>query len=246
MNLIEVFQDTLKHSEDLKQSTSIKYTFDDMLPPKLGMYKDNITIVNSDTVSALIEYNVLGKTCILNMASSKRPGGGVANGARAQEECLFRCSNLAQVIPTTFYRLEEHEAIYTERAIFFKNKDYLYIDNIECDVVTIPAINLNSSDKNRNYEQVTKNKIRLMLSLAIKSNVKIMILGAWGCGVFGNDPNIMSQYFMDVLIGEGYNLNFNKVIFAIINDHNSVDNNFEIFKKRIGKVSTILNVINKD
>jgi uncharacterized protein (TIGR02452 family) len=123
--------------------------------------------------------------------------------------------------------------IYTEGAIFFKNKDYLYIDNIECDVVTIPAINLNSSDNNINYEQVTKNKIRLMLSLAIKHNAKIIILGAWGCGVFGNDPKIISQYFMDVLIGEGYNLNFNKVVFAIINDHNSVDDNLEIFKSNI-------------
>jgi len=110
MNLIKVFQDTLKHSEDLKQSTSLKYTFDDILPPKLGMYKNNITIVNSDTVSALIDFNVFGKTCVLNMASPKRPGGGVVNGARAQEECLFRCSNLAQVIPTTFYRLEDDEA----------------------------------------------------------------------------------------------------------------------------------------
>ena len=31
---------------------------------------------------------------ILNMASAYRPGGGVMNGARTQEECSLRRSNL--------------------------------------------------------------------------------------------------------------------------------------------------------
>ena len=31
---------------------------------------------------------------VLNMASAYRPGGGVMNGARTQEECILRRSNL--------------------------------------------------------------------------------------------------------------------------------------------------------
>jgi len=50
------------------------------------------------------------------MASYKRPGG-VRNGARAQEECLFRCSNLIQVVPNSFYPLKENEALYTKDVI---------------------------------------------------------------------------------------------------------------------------------
>jgi len=116
MNLVEVFQDTLKNSEDLLDSVTTKHTFSEINPPRLTMYKPNISVINSDGVSALTEYSKLGKTCVLNMASYKRPGG-VRNGARAQEECLFRCSNLIQVVPNSFYPLKENEALYTKDVI---------------------------------------------------------------------------------------------------------------------------------
>jgi len=243
MNLVEVFQDTLENSINLTGSISSKHTFDEINPPRLTMYKPNISVINSDSVSALTEYSRLGKTCVLNMASYKRPGGGVRNGARAQEECLFRCSNLIQVVPNSFYPLQENEALYTKDAIFFKDKEYDYMDPVECDVVTIAALRLHGvigEDGKMSYEsdvtdyrKITKDKIRLMVSLAAKNGVQNLILGAWGCGVFKNDPNLMSQYFSEVLIGEGYSVDFRNVVFAVINDHNSVDNNYEIFHKNL-------------
>lgn len=239
MNLVEVFQDTLENSTNLTGSITSKHTFDEINSPRLTMYKPNISVINSDSVSALTEYSKLGKTCVLNMASYKRPGGGVRNGARAQEECLFRCSNLIQVVPNSFYPLEENEALYTKDSVFFKDKNYHYMDPVVCDVVTIAAINLNENAKYdpvqnvSDYRKLTKDKIRLMISLAAKNGVQNLILGAWGCGVFKNDPNVMSQYFAEVLIGEGYSVDFKNIVFAIINDHNSVDNNYEIFYKNL-------------
>jgi uncharacterized protein (TIGR02452 family) len=243
MNLVEVFQDTLENSINLTGSITSKHTFDEINPPRLTMFKPNISVVNSDSVSALVEYSKLGKTCVLNMASYKRPGGGVRNGARAQEECLFRCSNLIQVVPNSFYPLQENEALYTKDAIFFKDKEYDYMDPVECDVVTIAALRLHGvigEDGKMSYEsdvtdyrKITKDKIRLMVSLASKNGVQNLILGAWGCGVFKNDPNLMSQYFSEVLIGEGYSVDFKNIVFAVINDHNSVDNNYEIFHKNL-------------
>ena len=235
MNLVSVFQDTLENSKNLKDSTTSKHTFDETNPPRLTMFKDVISVINTDSVSAVVEYSKLGKTCVLNMASYKRPGGGVHNGARAQEECLFRCSNLIQVVPTSFYPLEVNEALYTKDAIFFKDKDYEYMEPVVCDVITIAAINLNENAKYdpvqniTEYRKITKDKIRLMVSLAAQNGVKNLILGAWGCGVFNNDPTTMSQYFSEVLIGEGYSVDFDNIVFAIINDHNSVGNNFDIF-----------------
>jgi hypothetical protein len=52
--------------------------------------------------------------------------------------------------------------------------------------------------------------------------------------VFKNDPEKVAQYFKDAIIGEGYGSLYKKIIFAVINDHNSVANNYEIF-------NTILN-----
>ena len=237
-NLVNVFQDTLENSKNLTDSTTSKHTFDETNPPRLTMFKDIISVINTDSVSAVVEYSKLGKTCVLNMASYKRPGGGVYNGARAQEECLFRCSNLIQVVPTSFYPLEVNEALYTKDAIFFKDKDYEYMEPVVCDVITIAAINLNENAKYdpvqnvTDYRKITKDKIRLMVSLAAQNGVKNLILGAWGCGVFNNDPTTMSQYFSEVLVGEGYSVDFDNIVFAIINDHNSVGNNFDIFDNK--------------
>lgn len=237
-NLVNVFQDTLENSKNLTDSTTSKHTFDETNPPRLTMFKDIISVINTDSVSAVVEYSKLGKTCVLNMASYKRPGGGVHNGARAQEECLFRCSNLIQVVPTSFYPLEVNEALYTKDAIFFKDKDYEYMEPVVCDVITIAAINLNENAKYdpvqniTEYRKITKDKIRLMVSLAAQNGVKNLILGAWGCGVFNNDPTTMAQYFGEVLVGEGYSVDFDNIVFAIINDHNSVGNNFDIFNNK--------------
>jgi uncharacterized protein (TIGR02452 family) len=209
-NLVNVFQDTLENSKNLTDSTTSKHTFDESNPPRLTMFKDIISVINTDSISAVVEYSKYGKTAVLNMASYKRPGGGVHNGARAQEECLFRCSNLIHVVSKDFYPLEENEALYTNDAIFFKDKNYEYMVPVICDVITIAAINLNENSKYdpvqnvTNYRKLTKDKIRLMVSLASQNKVKNLILGAWGCGVFNNDPKTMAQYFNEILIGEGY------------------------------------------
>lgn len=231
-NLIEVFEETKQYTLDnnLTKSKTTKHTFLE-IEPAHGLPKSNISVINSDTVSAAIDFSLLGKTALLNMASYKRPGGGVRNGARAQEECLFRCSNLSEVIPTSHYLLQEDECLYTSAGVFFKDFNYDYITPTEIDVITMAAINLNGFELTdiKQYIKTNKDKIRLMLSLAIKNDVKNIILGAWGCGVFKNNPVQIASFFKEVL-DEGYNSYFDNVVFAIINDHNSVDNNLEIFK----------------
>jgi uncharacterized protein (TIGR02452 family) len=228
MSLIEIYQDTLDYSNELRDSITTKHNFSEILTNQ-SKGKTNIEVINTDSVSALTAWSKVGKTAVLNMASYKRPGGGVINGARAQEECLFRCSNLGHVISTDFYPLQDDELLWTKDAHFFKDVNYGYMKDVQVDVVTIAAINLNVQ-KVDNYEELTKNKIRLMLSMAIKNDIDNLILGAWGCGVFGNNPGVMAKMFIDV-INEGYS--FDNIIFAIINDHNSVGNNYNEFKSVI-------------
>jgi len=105
------------------------------------------------------------------------------------------------------------------------------------DVITIAAINLNSEhhlfkdQTTKDYEKTTLNKIRLMLTIPTKHGVKNLVLGAWGCGVFKNDPKKMAGYFRKILIDEGYSGFYERIVFAIINDRNSVGSNFEIFSQ---------------
>ena len=238
MNLINVFQDTLEISKNLpNRSQTTRHTTQEIIGPYLSEFENNIIVEPLDTVSAIQKWSQVGRVCALNMASYKRPGGGVENGARAQEECLFRCSNLFDVVSKDFYPLGDYECLYTQRSLFFKDKDYVQIEPIQCDVITLAAINLNDKAKYDpvqnlyNYENLTREKIRLMLSVPQSWGAQYLILGAWGCGVFKNDPEKIAQYFKDAIIGEGYGSLYKKIIFAVINDHNSVANNYQIFNR---------------
>jgi len=237
LNLVEVFDDTNLKSSNYKNGITTKH-FDNEIINRNVNQSNNIEVLNLDTVSAITEFSKYGKTCALNMASYKKPGGGVRNGARAQEECLFRCSNLISSISTDFYPLADDSCLYTKEATFFKDKDYNDMEQVKADVITIAAVNLNGVDALKyhynqlEYIELTLNKIRLMLSIPQKNGVKNLILGAFGCGVFNNDPNFMAEKFRRVLIDEGYSSFYDKVIFAIINDHNSVGNNYSIFSDK--------------
>ncbi len=58
-------------------------------------------------------------------------------------------------------------------------------------------------------------KIRIMLSIAADKGYKNLVLGAWGCGAFGNKPEDVSRYFKTVIVDEGYGKFFDEVCFAI-------------------------------
>jgi uncharacterized protein (TIGR02452 family) len=236
MNLVDVYNDTLKITGGFQSSPTTKHTTDDIDYPEdldFNAGTSRVVVDQADSVSALVGYaRCLERVCVLNMASPKRPGGGVARGARAQEECLFRCSNLGHAIPSSFYPLEDNECLYTRDAVFVKDFNYNLLPNpVVADVITIPAIHLTDHDLCDNYEQITKQKIRLMLSVPWQNKARHLILGAWGCGVFRNDPETMAGFFRDVLETEGFKYFYDTVVFAVINDKNSVGNNLEIFSQ---------------
>lgn len=244
--LIPIYENTIELCKDITPPNSVKFYEEQRIrhsPNKTG----NVIVESLDTVSALVKYAPLGKTVILNMASSKRKGGGVLKGAVAQEECLFRCSNLFH-IQDSFYPIKSNEFIYTFGATFIKDFHYNVMAPVQADVITMPAINLNkehidnigTQDVIDDYKKLMAYKIQCMLSSAVVAECDNIILGAWGCGVFKNDPTVVAQMFKDSLIGLSYQhygrrTNFENVVFAIINDHNSVKNNYQIFKDILEK-----------
>lgn len=226
--LINIYQNTVAKCANIVEpiNTKLKCVETKLLTPI-----NRVKIVEElDTVSALIKY-CDKKTAILNMASARRKGGGVENGARAQEECLFRCSNL-YTISQDLYPLSNDEYIYSNDVSFIKDGSYRDMYPVTCDVITIAAINLSSQLSAEidpsDYTKITKNKIYNMLHSASENGCKNIILGAWGCGVFKNDPTQMAIMFDEVIDRSGFD--FDNIIFAVINDHNSVDNNCQIFK----------------
>lgn len=229
--LIEVYQDTKRMCADIPTPKSEKHWKLYLNP--IGNLNGKIIVEPMDTISALEKYSKFGKTAVLNMASSIKKGGGVEKGAMAQEECLFRGSNLF-TIPDEFYPLDVNDLVYTHDATFVKSANFNPI-SVKADVITIAAPNINKQNKYYNpkdfeqytYEEQIDVKISQMIYYAHDNNCKNIILGAWGCGVFKNDPTVISNAFKKAL--EHQNNLFDNVVFAVINDRNSVGNNYQIF-----------------
>lgn len=248
---VEIYKDTLLKATQYRIGKTGLFLLKDHVLGNEPIRKGNVKVIEADSVTAMTMF-ANTRIAVLNMASAKRPGGGVASGSKAQEESLFRCSNLGLSISKEFYPLKEDEFLYTKNAIFFKDVRYNEMEfGIEADVITCAAINLNdnaiygyfgrevNSDnvlEDPEYIKLTNNKIEAIITIAIKHNVETLILGAWGCGVFKNDPNFIAQtFYNNLLINDRYK-HFDNVIFALINDKNSTSNNVEAFKKYVKEI----------
>ena len=196
---------------------------------------------------------------MLNMANRHTPGGGVLNGARAQEESLFRQSNLC----VSLYQFDQYHAgllglplgngrypmdretggIYSGRVTFFRTSsrqgDALVETPFECAVVSVAAINrpdLTPDGRLVDWAVVaTKRKIRSMLRIGLLHGHDAIVLGAWGCGAFRNPPEHMASLFHEVLREPEFAGKYRIVRFAVIEDHNSRHSNFAPFDRQFNR-----------
>jgi len=166
----------------------------------------------------------------LNFASAKNPGGGFFNGAQAQEESIARSSGLypCQLSAIEFYETHRKmkSCIYTDGMIYSpkvpiirKDSGELLDTAIECSIITAAAVNTGvvkrfESHKVDEVKSIMKKRIDKLLMLSANNDHKTLILGAWGCGVFQNDPNMIARLFSE-LLKEKYKGVFEKVVFAI-------------------------------
>lgn len=122
-----------------------------------------------------------------------------------------------------------------------KDKDYNSMFPVTCDVITIAAVNLNKehidgADTLDDYQTTMFEKMDALFRAALENKCDNIILGAWGCGVFKNDPREVAKIFnVTTFVYRKY---FKNIFFAVINDKNSVDNNYKIFSETIKQTET--------
>lgn len=179
---------------------------------------------------------------VLNFASARQMGGGFLQGAMAQEEALCYCSNLykAQQSETYYYDINKktQNGLYTDEMFmsnhvsFFRDDNYKLVFSpvVVGSVLTVPAVNhmfLAAEYKDR-ADEVMLNRIRLLIKAFINEGNTTLILGAWGCGVFGNNPQTVAKQFKQILVDEKLGTYFENIIFAI---PDRSDGNFVKFKE---------------
>jgi uncharacterized protein (TIGR02452 family) len=200
-----------------------------------------IQVFQGDCVDAALRMQDLGySVALLNMASSFKPGGGVRNGAGAQEEHLFRRSNYHLHLcnrDLVHYPISETGGVYSPNVVFFRDSEaqgYALMNRpVTLNMIAVPALRKPALEKNMGRLWLTeedtktaKKKIRTMLKLATSHNHDCVVLSAWGCGAYSNPPRCIATLFKEVfskgIFGEdGFDNCFRRVIFAIFDDRNS-------------------------
>lgn len=179
------------------------------------------------------------KICVLNFASSKNPGGGFITGAMAQEEALCHSSNLYDILSKnhiSFYEYNREHLnkslysdgiIFTKNVLFFNDKDLQLVD-----VITCPAPNAGVARRNgvseEEIECTMSRRIEQILKVVIANNVRTLALGAFGCGVFGNDPYKVANIMATVLVTRGLAEYFDEIIFPM---NGTMGDNVKAFNK---------------
>lgn len=255
-----IFQDTLEcieKNDELNKATEIMvlsttvYSKEIKVPRKCNnSLKSEILVLEDTTFSCAKKYVGSGKVAVLNFANPVQPGGGVVRGGLAQEESLCRSSNLylgltSDQMMGDYYTKNSsnndssgsdivgyHPAVtvFKDDAVF---AEYLPHDEwFQVDVITCAAPRITESHqiKEDQLYQIHVNRGRRILQSAIVNNAEIVVLGAFGCGDFRNDPVVVAKAYRYLLLEEGYSRYFRKVIFAIKKDHNDIKGNFYQFK----------------
>ncbi len=186
---------------------------------------------NGSTVDAILELAAEGRAAgVLNFASAKNPGGGFINGAMAQEESLAisSCLYRTQTVHETYYvanracgtMMYTDHAIYAEDVVFFRDGDFhLLQEPVTASVLTLPAVNMGQvvlkGEDTALAGAVMKHRMKLALAVFAGQGCRHLILGAYGCGVFRNDPEQVAAWWKE-LLGDCFAGVFETVVFAVL------------------------------
>ncbi|MFD3918551.1 TIGR02452 family protein [Streptomyces sp. NPDC058595] len=179
-----------------------------------------------------------GPVAVLNFASARNPGGGYLNGAQAQEEALCRASALYATLLRAPGYYAHHRAdrspFYSDRVIhspgvpvFRDDRGRLLDAPFTVGFLTSPAPNAGIVKRDHPQEShripaALDSRAERVLEVAVAGGYRRLVLGAWGCGVFRNDPARVAGAFRALLVrsreggGGRFAGHFDEVVFAVL------------------------------
>lgn len=196
------------------------------LPESSGppMIATTVQVVNLTTLQAgrsLVRRGIM--PLALNFANGIYPGGGFLNGARAQEEGLCRSSALYSTLVGDpmydYHRSRPHPdssdwAIYSPDVPVFRTDDGSELREPWLMSFLTSAAPVAHKIGQPLSRELLRSRITRVLSIASAYGHRVLILGAWGCGAFGNDPHTTAVDFRTALESQ-FAGHFSEIIFAI-------------------------------
>lgn len=225
-----------KEVQALSEATVLMPAPSAMPEGRVKFEKTEIEVMQCSTVDAIIRETERGaRVCALNFASYKNPGGMFTDGSMAQEESLCHASILYPVlcsdrVRSLFY--DRHKGN-LNKALYLS--DMLYTPDVpfwqggvetKASIITCAAPNKKAA---QTYQKVPddlcklaiEDRIAAVLHTADVNQEDTLILGAFGCGVFGNDVREVAEIFRDQLEC-AFRGTFQRVVFAVL-DHPSYE-----------------------
>jgi uncharacterized protein (TIGR02452 family) len=235
---------TVSTREDQQHSvkSTIHYTESmlDAVPAKLASLlapqptsTTHFEVTGATSLEASRQLVVAGAPSVLclNFASAKNAGGGFLNGSQAQEESIARSSGLYESIThhMDFYKTNRglDTCLYTDAMIYspevpvWKDDEGNALDEYyRLSIITSPAVNAGAIMRNEpnnvvHIAPVMLRRMEKVLSVSLLHGHKTLVLGAWGCGVFQNDPEDVAGYFAQHLKEGKFKNRFERIVFAI-------------------------------
>lgn len=182
-----------------------------------------VEVANETTLVAARRLHALAEPVLaLNFANGVHPGGGFLDGALAQEEVLCRASALyATLAGDPMYAAHRQRplpdatdwAILSPAVPVFRDDAGVALaapwplDILTCAAPYAPALGQPQAG------DLLAQRIERVLAIAEAFGYTHLVLGAWGCGAFGNDPERTAWDFHAALTRRAGA--FAEVVFAI-------------------------------
>ncbi len=213
---------TLRNSIEAKQSIPPGAPLSETANP--CFLETQVQVANETTLEASHRLVMKGfRPLALNFANGIHPGGGFQSGARAQEEALCRSSALFATLngdPMYAAHLKRSQPDSSDWAILSPNVPVFRADDGSAletpwllDFISSAAPVATRIGKAKSAELMDR-RINRILSIARAYGYETLVLGAWGCGAFGNDGLATARSFRAALEGE-FSGAFSRVVFAI-------------------------------
>jgi len=190
-------------------------------------YNTAYFVEDSDVISSMLNHFDADLHCaVLNHMCYKEPAPYFLKGERGREEDLCRYSKLFDILAENkeFYKynqkhknkgLCENRAMYIPGLEFTKDqRSTLYsVIGAQAPDWKHCGLQYHMFSKEENLAAL-KERIQLILRIALEKGVDILILGDFGCNVYGQDPRMVASIFNELLTSsyKGY---FKEIIFPI-------------------------------
>ena len=228
-HLIEAsVQETVSYPEWATMPTPMKLTD----KPQTTQF----SVINTTTLQAahsLVQEHPNTKVTVLNFASARNPGGGFLNGSLAQEESLalhsglYACLKGDKMYP---HHQNMRGGIYSDWCIWSPDVPVFreergggrlletpwLVSVITCPCLNKSAIQKHASMTDTELEPALRKRMIRFLSAVAAHHEGNLVLGAWGCGVFGNDPTMIARLFAEVLALPAFQNRWPRIVFAVL------------------------------